>query len=89
MLRKLALLSACISCFGTVLATTAKSQAEPVSTSRWSGTYIGLTAGYAGFGVNVDDGDLAPLAPYTEGERNAPDGFLGGVVLGHDFQNGR
>ncbi|WP_378946768.1 outer membrane protein [Mesorhizobium sp. ANAO-SY3R2] len=48
----------------------------------WSGSYVGVEAGYAHSSVDFD-GDRTKLADsYNE------DGFLGGVYVGHDWQAG-
>jgi outer membrane immunogenic protein len=61
----------------------------PESQSAWSGTYIGVFGGYGAFGVDVDEADVTSvLGPFTELERSIPDGFLGGVALGYDMQQG-
>jgi outer membrane immunogenic protein len=46
--------------------------------ANWTGFYVGLNAGY-GFGKS--DWDVPALS-------NSPDGFLGGVTLGYNFQTG-
>jgi outer membrane immunogenic protein len=50
---------------------------EPVY-ANWTGFYVGLNAGY-GFGKS--DWDVAAVSPN-------PEGFVGGVTLGYNFQTG-
>jgi len=53
----------------------------PVPTGNWAGSYLGVHAGYLWGDVSVTDGILT--------ESNASvDGFIGGVLGGHNWQYG-
>jgi outer membrane immunogenic protein len=76
--------------FGVFLSTSGAHAADPYvdRSFDWSGLYGGLYAGY-GFGdadANGDDGAFDEAGPETFSQH--PDGFLGGVTLGHNWQSG-
>ena len=84
-------------CRGAVLAAaiagfsaTAAMAADPVDPVHdWSGSYVGLFAGYGTGDIDLRDLDGYNVAPVDGDFEYDADGFIGGVNFGHNWQSGK
>lgn len=60
---------------------------EAPTVYNWSGAYVGLHAGYAWGRTEYSDGDDVIFGEVPE-LRDNPEGFLGGIQAGYNWQNG-